>query len=146
MPDHLKEWSRWVRVGPRVERNLVIDAEGLHLVRFKVAPGTTVGFHTHDFAQITVILSGTGVHRFTVDLHGKGRKRRVTTALPVGPGDCYYIPAGAPHSLDSDRLAPVVCLDIMVRSKDAGSPAKPGRPAPVRARPNPPVRPEGRKA
>jgi mannose-6-phosphate isomerase-like protein (cupin superfamily) len=141
MSDHLKEWSRWMRVGPRVERNLVIDAEGLHLVRFKVAPGTTVGFHRHDLAQITVILSGTGVHRFTVDLHGKGRKRRVTTALRVGPGDCYYIPAGTPHSFDSDRSAPVVCLDIMVRSGDTRLPARPTRQAPARARSKQLVRP-----
>jgi quercetin dioxygenase-like cupin family protein len=116
MADHLHEWARWRRVAREVERNLVIDAEGLHLVRYKVAPGHTVPFHSHEGGQITVILSGTGVHQFTVDVHGSARTRRVTTVLPVGPGDCYYIPPGTPHAFAIDPTGPLICIDIMVKS------------------------------
>jgi quercetin dioxygenase-like cupin family protein len=142
MADHLQEWARWRRVGRDLERNLVIDAEGLHLVRFKVAPGHTVPFHSHDGPQITVILSGTGVHQFTVDVHGKARTRRITTVLPVGPGDCYYIPPGTFHAFSTDSKEPLICIDIMVRSR---GPTEPWPTVPTaRGRPRRSVRPRAR--
>jgi mannose-6-phosphate isomerase-like protein (cupin superfamily) len=129
MADHATEFDRWVRVGPKVERNLVIEAEGLHLVRYKVAAGHSVGLHSHRGAQITVILSGTGVHRFVLEVERRRRTRRVTTELSVGPGDCYYIPAGTPHSFESDPRRPVVLIDIMVRPRaHAPAASEPARP------------------
>ena len=109
-------------MGRDLERNLVIDAEGLHLVRYKVAPGHTVPFHTHEVGQITVILEGSGVHRFTVDVKRRKRTRRVTTVLPVEAGDCYYIPPGTPHAFSTDTARPLICIDIMVRAEGPTEP------------------------
>jgi len=129
------EWDDWIRVGPKTERNLAIDAEGLRLVRYKVAAGHAVRLHSHRGAQLTVILEGSGVHRFVLEVTKNRRTRRVTTELPVGPGDCYYIPPNTPHAFDSGPRRPVVLLDIMVRPLPTTPAAPVERPArrPARA-------------
>ncbi len=109
-----------MRVGPKLQRNLAIDAEGLRLVRYKVAPGHTVGLHSHHGAQITIILEGAGVHRFVLEVEQHRRTRRVTTELPVGPGDCYYIPPYTPHGFQPEGRRSVVMIDIMVRPSPTG--------------------------
>ncbi len=127
MSERTTEWERWIRVGPRVQRNLVIEAEGLRMVRYRIAPGHSVRLHTHRGAQIGVILSGGGVHRFVLEIEKNGRVRRVTTELTVHAGDCYYIPPNTPHGFDSDPRRPVVAIDIMIGPPPRSSSAAAGR-------------------
>lgn len=121
MPGRMTEEDHWIRVGPRVQRNLVIEAEGLRMVRYRIAPGHRVALHKHRGGQIGVIVVGGGLHRFVLEIERGGRRRRVTTEIPVHAGDCYYIPPNVPHSFDADPRRATVVIDIMIRPTRAAT-------------------------
>jgi len=61
------------------------DADGYSLISVRYPPNTTVPRHSHDVAQIVVVL--------------EGELRQGRRTFPVGSG--YYSPAGAPYVVSS---------------------------------------------
>ena len=73
--------------------NMYTDELG-KIIRGRLAPGTSIGMHTHEDSSETVyVLSGAG--KAICD----GREER------LGPGDCHYCPQGHSHSIINDSAA-----------------------------------------
>ena len=73
------------------------DALMLSLVTFE--PGSVVPEHAHPHEQMGMMISGR--LRFTIGGHTR----------TLGPGDCWRIPGGVPHTVVADE-GPAVALDV----------------------------------
>ena len=70
--------------------------ENIRIARGLLAPGCTIGLHTHETnSEIVYILSGTGKVLYD------GRYE------PLKAGDCHYCPRGHAHSLINDSDGPL---------------------------------------
>jgi quercetin dioxygenase-like cupin family protein len=72
------------------------------ILRGLLAPGCTVGLHTHDTSsEIIYILSGTGKALYD------------GTYEELAPGDCHYCPKGHAHSLINDGTEDLVFFAVV---------------------------------
>ena len=114
MPPHRLSHPQWVQVRRKVFREVLLEAAGVRFVRFKLEPGHSMKMHTHHGAQLGVLVSGQGIHRFILGVRRGGRKRSKVTELAVRAGDCYFIPPETPHTFTALPGAPTIMVDIMV--------------------------------
>ena len=71
--------------------NKVFQDENNKIMNGRLAPGSSIGLHTHEGnSEAVYILSGTGKA-----LYDGGEER-------LQPGDCHYCPMGHSHSLIND--------------------------------------------
>ena len=81
-----------------VSQNLV-GAEGIHMAIATIPPGHRSTPHVHlNCESALYVLRGRG--RFLI---GEG----LMEALEFGPGDCLYVPPGAPHAPVNDGDEPI---------------------------------------
>ena len=98
--------SRWVVAHPGVEIRPMVEGLGTAIVLFRIAPGTRFESHTHEFAELGVVISGGGHYLF-------GSESRT-----VRDGDSFLIPPGVPHGFEVPPGGPpVVLIDISVTTR-----------------------------
>lgn len=94
---------KWVATAPGLQMRPMVEGSGAAIILYRVEPGMSFEFHSHEFAELGVVLAGGGEFRF-------GEERR-----PLREGDSYYIPAGTPHSFSVPAGgATAVLLDVSV--------------------------------
>ena len=83
-------------------RAKMFSDERNRFLRGTLAPGCTIGYHTHDTSsEIIYILSGTG--RVKMDQGEESLKA----------GDCHYCPKGHAHSLINDSDGDLVFFAVV---------------------------------
>ena len=75
---------------------------GVSLILVDAAPGRGPSLHTHEYAEIMVVLEGTASFSDGVE------------EREVGPGNVVIVPAGQPHSFTNVGDGPLRQIDIHV--------------------------------
>lgn len=119
----------WVQVGPQVSRRLAVDLPGARFNMFRLDAGFRSQLHTHHEAQLDVVVSGHGLHRASVATVRHGRATQHVQSVPVGPGECYFVPPDLPHEFSVDASGPIVLLEVLLDARHApGGPPRFRRP------------------
>jgi quercetin dioxygenase-like cupin family protein len=96
-----REPSVWSRLAPGVRVRRLVNGAGTALRLYRLDPGTDRDLHDHDFAELGMLLVGSGV--MLVD----GVERRLEA------GDSFFLPARIPHAFRADaRGEPVLFLNV----------------------------------
>ena len=102
-----------VAQNPGVQRTVVeradISAPGREAViaHVEIAPGASVGRHTHPGEEISYILEGQG------EILVEGQP-----ALNVKPGDSFIIPSGAKHDAHNTGTQPLRLVGVYIVDKN----------------------------
>jgi len=96
----------WHEILRGVKRRILTHGDGVMLVLYEIAPGTTFPRHTHPHVQAGTLLEGGGLLRVGNETY---RLRK---------GSAYSIPGGVPHELVSDPVGVCRILDVFVPERD----------------------------
>ena len=96
----------WHEVLPGVRRRILTHGQGVMMVLYHIAPGTTFPMHTHPHVQAGTFLEGGG--RFRVG----------DQTYAVRQGSSYSIAGGVPHELVTDTTGPSVVLDVFAPDRE----------------------------
>jgi quercetin dioxygenase-like cupin family protein len=109
--------SPWSRYSPGVRVRHLIDGEGTALHLYQIEPGTRVAIHAHEFPELGMVLSGTGM--ILLD-----DEERVTQA-----GDSFYLPGGLRHGFQvPSGGVPVLMINVEATPPPAQHLTQSGRP------------------
>ena len=88
--------------GEGVFYNKMINDNGTKIMKGRLTPGSSIGYHRHDGeAEMVYILSGGGI-----ELTDDGE-------VPVKPGECHYCQDGRSHSLINNGSEDMVFFSVI---------------------------------
>ncbi len=97
----------WVELARGVRTRRLVEANGITLALYRMRPGTAFKLHSHLFAELGVVLSGSGRAHF-------GDETRDLRA-----GDSFYISPGTAHDFRVNEGEPVLMLNVSVTLHEA---------------------------
>ncbi len=97
-PADVDMWPLGGHVG--VESGLLVDGTNMTVLLSQWAPGAIAPEHLHPHEQVGICLRG----HVIVTIAGED--------YPVGPGEFYHIPSGAPHAERNEGEEVVVLADF----------------------------------
>ena len=103
-PGAVEMWRLGAHVG--VESGLLVDGANITVLLSHWEPGAIAPEHVHPHEQVGICLQG----HVTLTVRGQD--------YPVGPGEFYHIPGGAPHAERNDSAEVVTLADFFSPIRD----------------------------
>jgi quercetin dioxygenase-like cupin family protein len=103
-PDDVERWVLGSHAG--VESRLLVNGDRMTVLLSHWEPGATAPEHVHPHEQVGICLQG----HVTLTIRGQD--------YPVGPGEFYHIPGGAPHAERNDSAEEVTLADFFSPIRD----------------------------
>jgi quercetin dioxygenase-like cupin family protein len=103
-PANVEMWPLGAHVG--VESGLLVDGANITVLLSHWAPGAIAPEHVHPHEQVGICLQG----HVIVTIRG--------VDYPLGQGEFYHIPGGAPHAERNDGVELAVLADFFSPIRD----------------------------